>query len=160
MPQTSLGITFFPLRQGNRLYHQNPRTARQRCLRRSPLAKPGCAYPHPDQWIALSKPYGESRRALAVGISCRAAVLLPFDMGRFPGDGGGIIMAHIEAADRALIVISAQHLRRKNAVTLFTDLQRNQTPSLQPVLPGILSGKCASEDLMGEGIDQLLISVE
>ena len=37
----------------------------------------------------------------AVRDFCRAAVLLPFDMGRFQGDGG-IIMAHIEAADRAL----------------------------------------------------------
>ncbi|SSN11434.1 Uncharacterised protein [Klebsiella pneumoniae] len=87
-----------------------------------------------------------------------AAVLLPFDMSRFQGDGG-IIMTHIEAADRALIVIGAQHLLAKMRIALFADLQQIKPHLFSQVFLNTLR-EVRLEDLMGEGIDQLLISVE
>ncbi len=87
-----------------------------------------------------------------------AAVLLPFDMSRFQGDGS-IIMAHIEAADRALIVIGAQHLLAKMRVAFFADLLQIKPHLFSQFFLNTLR-KVRLEDLMGEGIDQPLISVE
>ncbi len=153
------GITFFPLRQGNRLTIKIPEQPANDASAVHRWRNLGCAYPHPDQWILYQKPYGESRRAPGpLGDFAWAAVLLPFDMGRFQGDGG-IIMAHIEAADRALIVIGAQHLLAKMRVALFADLQQIKPHLFCQFFLNTLR-KVRLEDLMGEGIDQPLISVE
>ena len=116
-----LGITFFPLRQGNRLtikIPEQPANNAPAVHRRRNL----------DAHI-LIQTNGAFIKSLMVNCAERqtvrdfagAAVLLPFDMSRFQGDGG-IIMAHIEAADRALIVIGAQHLLAKMRVAFFADL--------------------------------------
>ncbi len=153
-----LGITFFPLRQGNRLTIKIPE-------------QPANDASAVHRWRNLDahiliQTNGSFIKSLMVNRAERqavrdfagAAVLLPFDMGRFQGDGG-IIMAHIEAADRALIVISAQHLLAKMRVTLFTDLQQIKPHLFSQFFLNTLR-KVRLEDLMGEGIDQLLISVE
>lgn len=68
-------------------------------------------------------------------------------------------MAHIEAADRALIVIGAQHLLAKMRVALFTDLLQIKPHLFSQLFLNTLR-EMRFEDLMGEGIDQPLISVE
>ena len=67
-------------------------------------------------------------------------------------------MTHIEAADRALIVIGAQHLLAKMRIALFADLQQIKPHLFSRLLNTLREVRL--EDLMGEGIDQLLISVE
>lgn len=158
MPQTPLGITFFPLRQGNRLTIKIPE---QPANDASAVHR----WRNTDAHI-LIQTNGSFIKSLMVNRAERqavrdfawAAVLLPFDMGRFRGDGG-IIMAHIEAADRALIVIGAQHLLAKMRVALFADLQQIKPHLFCQFFLNTLR-KVRLEDLMGEGIDQPLISVE
>lgn len=65
-------------------------------------------------------------------------------------------MAHIEAADRALIVIGAQHLLAKMRVALFTDLLQIKSHLFSQFFLNTLR-EVRLEDLMGEGIDQPLI---
>lgn len=152
------GITFFPLRQGNRLTIKIPE-------------QPANDASAVHRWRNLDahiliQTNGSFIKSLMVNRAERqavrdfawAAVLLPFDMGRFQGDGG-IIMAHIEAADRALIVIGAQHLLAKMRVALFADLQQIKPHLFCQFFLNTLR-KVRLEDLMGEGIDQPLISVE
>lgn len=153
-----LRIAFFPLRQGNRLTIKIPE-------------QPANDAPAVYRWRNLDaniliQTNGSFIKGLMVNRAERqavrdfagAAVLLPFDMGRFQSDGG-IIMAHIEAADRALIVIGAQHLLAKMWVALFADLQQIKPHLFCQFFLNTLR-KVRLEDLMGEGIDQPLISVE
>ena len=60
-------------------------------------------------------------------------------------------MAHIEAADRALIVIGAQHLLAKMRVALFTDLLQIKSHLFSQFFLNTLR-EMRLEDLMGEGI--------
>lgn len=68
-------------------------------------------------------------------------------------------MAHIEAADRALIIIGTQHLLAKMWVAFFADLQQIKPHLFSQFFLNTLR-EMRFEDLMGEGIAQLLISVE
>lgn len=113
-----LGITFFPLRQGNRLTikipeqpaNDAPSVHRRRNLDAHILIQTNGAF---IKGLMVNRAERQAVRDFA-----GAAVLLPLDMSRFQGDGG-IIMAHIEAADRALIIIGAQHLLAKMRVAFL-----------------------------------------
>ena len=153
-----LRIACFPLRQGNRLTikipeqpaNDAPAVHRRRNLDAHILIQTNGSF---IKSLMVNRAERQAVRDFA-----GAAVLLPLDMSRFQGDGG-IIMAHIEAADRALIVIGTQHLLAKMWVAFFADLQQIKPHLFSQLFLNTLR-KVRLEDLMGEGIDQLLISVE